>query len=137
MAKKEFTFRGKSLEELQATGLEDFAKLCTSRQRRSVRRLAANPEFKHFLKKVKKAKEAIIAGKQPKPVKTHSRDFIVVPEMIGAPLAIYKGNEFMQIETKEKMLGHFLGEFVLTRKRLTHGKAGIGATRSSTAISER
>ena len=137
MAKKEFTFRGKSVEEMQAISFDDFAKLCTSRQRRSVKRLALNPEFKHFLKKVKKAADAIKAGKQPKPVKTHCRDFIVVPEMIGVPLAVYKGNEFMQIEVKDKMLGHFLGEFVLTRKKLMHGKAGIGATRSSTAITER
>ena len=41
------------------------------------------------------------------------------------------------IEVKERMLGHLLGEFALTRKKLSHGKAGIGATKSSTAITAR
>ena len=137
MARKEFTFRGKAIEELSKMSIEEFSRICTSRARRSLKRISGLEPYKHFLKKVRAAKEAVKAGKQVKPVRTHSRDFIVVPEMVGVNLAIYKGNEFSQVEVKEKMLGHFLGEFVLTRKRLTHGKAGIGATRSSTAISER
>ncbi|VVC00452.1 30S ribosomal protein S19 [uncultured archaeon] len=137
MAKKEFTFRGKSVEELQALPVEEFAKLCNSRQRRTLKRVCQLEPFKHYLKKIRKARESLKAGKQPKPVKTHSRDFVVVPEMVGVQVGIYKGNEFALVDVKDKMLGHFLGEFVLTRKRLVHGKAGIGATRSSTAISER
>ncbi len=137
MAKKEFTFRGKGIEELGKMGTEEFAKLCTARARRTIRKLGAQEKFRHFLAKVKKAKEAMQAGKAVKPVKTHYRDFLVVPEMVGVQLAVYKGNEFSQFEAKDKMLGHYLGEFVLTRKRLVHGKAGIGATRSSTAITER
>ncbi len=137
MAKKEFSFRGKSLEEVTAMKSEEFTKLCTSRARRTLRKLYGQERFTHFLAKVKKAKEATKAGKAPKPVKTHNRDFIVVPEMVGVQLAVYKGNEFSQFEVKDKMLGHYFGEFVLTRKRIVHGKAGIGATRSSTAITER
>ncbi len=137
MARKEFTFRGKTLEELGRMSLQDFAKLCTSRARRSLRKYAQQEPFQHFLAKVKKAKEAMKAGKQPKPVRTHGRDFIVAPQMLGVQVAVYHGKEFMQFEVKDRMLGHYLGEFVLTRKRLIHGKAGIGATRSSTAITER
>ena len=137
MARQDFTFRGKTLEELHKLSIEEFAKLCTSRARRSFRRLGGNDQYKHFLAKIGKSTETLKAGKQPKPVRTHSRDFIVVPEMIGVQVAVYKGNEFSQFEVKDRMLGHYLGEFVLTRKRLTHGKAGIGATRSSTAITER
>ena len=93
--------------------------------------------MKKLLKKVKKAHETIQAGKFPKPVRTHNRDMIIVPEMVGITMAIYNGKEFANVEMKEKMLGHYLGEYVLTRKKLSHGKAGIGATRSSTAITAR
>ena len=133
MAKQEFTFRGKEIEELEGMSIEQFAKLCTSRARKTL--LKGFDE--KFLGKLKKAKEMIKAGKYPKPVKTHHRDYVVIPAMIGVPLGIYNGKEFATIEVKEKMLGHYLGEFALTRKRLTHGKAGIGATRSSTAITAR
>ena len=130
MIKKEFSFRGKEIEELEAMS---FAKLCTSRARKTL----LKGFDKKFLGKVMKAKEQAKAGKYPKPVKTHHRDCIIIPAMVGVPVGIYNGQEFATVEIKEKMLGHYLGEFALTRKRLQHGKAGIGATRSSTAITAR
>ncbi|MCR4368430.1 MAG: 30S ribosomal protein S19 [archaeon] len=133
MAKKEFAFRGKELEELKAMKREDFAKFCNSRARRSIKKGVDEK----FLKRVKKAQEVAASGKYPKPVKTHYRDHVVLPEMVGVTVGVYNGKEFVNVEIKEKMLGHYLGEFVLTRKRLQHGKAGIGATRSSTAITAR
>jgi len=129
MVKKEFRFRGKSLEELQQLDIKEFALLCSSRAKRSLQR----GFDKHLLKKIAKSKKA---GNK-KPIRTHKRDAIVVPEMVGVSFAIHKGNSFEIIEVKPAMLGHYLGEFALTRKRLLHGKAGIGATRSSTAISAR
>ncbi len=133
MAKKDFAFRGKSLEELQRMNLKEFSQLCTARARRSL----IKHVDEHFIKKVAKAQESLKAGKYPKPVRTHNRDQVVVPSMIGIPIGVYMGKEFTTIEMKEKMMGHFLGEFALTRKRLQLGKAGIGATRSSTAITAR
>ncbi len=129
MAKKEFTFRGKTVEELSKMPLDEFAKLCDSRARRSLKKGVD----KHLIKKIIKSKND---GKS-KPVKTHNRDVIVIPDMIGVRLAVYRGNSFENIDITEKMLGHYLGEFVFTRKRLQHGKAGIGATKSSTAITAR
>lgn len=126
MAKKEFTFRGKTLEELKGLSLEEFAGLCSSRARRSLLR----GFDKGLLKKIMKA------GKG-KPIRTHGRDTVVVPQMVGLTFAVHKGNSFEILEIQPEMLGHYLGEFALTRKRLIHGKAGIGATRSSTAISAR
>jgi len=126
---KEFTFKGKTVEELQAMSLEDFSKICNSRTRRSLKQGVDN----HLLKKIVKAKD----NPKAKPIKTHRRDIIVIPQMIGAKLAVYKGNSFENLDISEKMLGHYLGEFVSTRKRLQHGKAGIGATKSSTAITAR
>ncbi|HZX33947.1 MAG TPA: 30S ribosomal protein S19 [archaeon] len=133
MAKGEYSFRGKTMEELKNMGIEEFAKLCTSRVRKSL----LKGVDKKFMKKVAKAKEVLASGKYPKPVRTHNRDYIVVPEMMGITIAVYNGHEFQNVEIKEKMLGHYFGEFALTRKKLTHGKAGIGATRSSTAITAR
>ncbi len=124
--KKEFSFKGKNIEELKGLTIEEFAKLCPSRARRSLLR----GFDKHLLKKIEKSD-----GK--KHIRTHKRDTIVIPLMVGLTFAIHKGNSFEIVEIKPGMLGHYLGEFALTRKRLLHGKAGIGATRSSTAISAR
>lgn len=129
MVKKEFTFRGKNLEELTKMSINEFAELCDSRAKRTLKK----GTDKHLLKKIAKAKENI----KSKPVKTHKKDIIIIPQMIGAKLAVYRGNSFENLEISEKMLGHYLGEFVFTRKRLQHGKAGIGATKSSTAITAR
>ena len=124
--KKEFSFQGKSVEELKRLSIEEFAKLCPSRTKRSLLR----GFDKNLLKKMEKSDGT-------KPIRTHKRDTIVIPQMIGLTFAIHKGNSFEITEIKPGMLGHYLGEFALTRKRLLHGKAGIGATRSSTAISAR
>jgi small subunit ribosomal protein S19 len=137
MARKEFTYRGKTLEELKKMSVEDFAKICTARVRRSITRQAKTKPFVHIMKKIKKYLEAYKGGKQPKPIRTHWRDLVIFPNMIGVAFAVHNGKEFNQVNVNEKMLGHYLGEFALTRKKLTHGKAGIGATKSSTAIAAR
>jgi len=129
MVKKEYTYRGKTVEEISQMSTEDFAKLCPSRTKRALQ----NGFDKQLLKKVLAAKN----NPKAKPVKTHRRDTVVIPAMIGVRMAIYKGNTFELIDITDKMVGHYLGEFVLTRKRLQHGKAGIGSTKSSTAITAR
>ncbi|MBU0662108.1 ribosomal protein S19 family protein, partial [Candidatus Micrarchaeota archaeon] len=118
---------------LLAMSIEDFAKLLKARARRSVLRGID----KKMMKKVERAKELVKAGKRAKPIKTHKRATIVLPQMVGVQFAVYRGNEFQIIDIQDAMLGHYLGEFALTRKRLMHGKAGIGATKSSTAITAR
>ncbi|MBN2127028.1 MAG: 30S ribosomal protein S19 [Candidatus Diapherotrites archaeon] len=131
---KEFTFKGKTIQELQAMSINDFAKLIPSRARRTLER---NGMDKTVLEKIGKARKSADAGKYPKPIRTHLRDQVIIPSMIGLNFAVYNGKEFSVFEIKQGMLGHCLGEFSFTRKRLTHGKAGIGATRSSTAITAR
>ncbi|MGA9085703.1 MAG: ribosomal protein S19 family protein, partial [Methanoregula sp.] len=64
-------------------------------------------------------------------VRTHLREMIVMPEMIGKSIEIYNGKEFLKVEFQPEAVFHYLGEFALTRKRVTHGSAGIGATRGS------
>jgi small subunit ribosomal protein S19 len=73
--------------------------------------------------------EKIRGGNQK--IRTHLREMIVMPEMVGRSIEIYNGKEFIKVEFQPESIFHYLGEFALTRKRVTHGSAGIGATRSS------
>jgi len=130
MVTKKFYYKGKSLEELQKMELKDFVKLLPARQRRSLIR-GLTDQQKILLKKIKQAKQT------KKEVKTHVRDMIVLPEMIGAKILVHAGREWVPVVITEEMLGHYLGEFTLTRKKVTHSAPGIGATRSSSALSQK
>lgn len=123
MEKKIFTFRGKTLEELQQMSIREFAKYVTSRERRTILR-----NFDLIEKYVKRWKEY---QKKGKTIRTHLRDLIIVPQMIGMTIHVHNGKEFVPVKINEEMLGHRLGEFALTRKEVKHGAPGIGATRSS------
>ncbi|HDG63872.1 MAG: 30S ribosomal protein S19 [Thermococcus sp.] len=124
--KKEFKYRGYTFEELINMSLEDLSKLLPSRQRRSLKR-GLTPEQKKLLRKVRLAKK----GKYKKPIRTHSRDMIILPEMVGMTIYVHNGKEFVPVQIREEMIGHYIGEFALTRKRVQHGSPGVGATRSS------
>jgi small subunit ribosomal protein S15e len=85
-----------------------------------------------LIKKLRKAKEAAIDTEgKPDVVKTHLRDMIIVPEMIGSVIGVYNGKVFNQVEIKPEMIGFYLGEFSISYKPTKHGKPGIGATHSS------
>ncbi|MFQ6129614.1 MAG: 30S ribosomal protein S19 [Candidatus Hadarchaeaceae archaeon] len=124
---KKFTFRGYSIEELQKLPLDDFAKLLPARQRRSLIR-GLTPKEKKLIERVRRARET---GKTENPIRTHCREMIILPEMVGLKFGVYNGKEFIVVEVKPEMVGHHLGEFSQTRKKVTHGTPGIGATRSS------
>ncbi len=130
MVKKEFTYKGKTFDELKLMSLQDFMKIAPSRVRRSLKR-GLNPQHKKLLLKVKMSKD----GKLKKPVKTHCRNMIVIPELVGVILHIYNGKEFVPVEITYEMLGKYLGEFAITRKKVEHSAPGIGATKSSAAMS--
>ena len=129
MAKK-FTYRGKTLEELVEMNLEEFAKLLPSRQRRNL---------KHgFTKQQKKLLETIRANKgREKFIRTHVRDMIILPEMIGAKIGIHNGREFKPVIIEDAMVGHYLGEFSHTRGKVKHSAPGLGATRSSKFVAQK
>ena len=130
MAKKELTYRGKTAAELEKMSLKEFAELLPSRTRRSITRGLTDAQ-KTLLEKVKKFKE----GKKKKPVKTHCRNMVIVPEMLGTTIHIHKGKEYVPVEITVEKLGHYLGEFRITRNRVAHSAPGVGATRSSAAAS--
>jgi len=125
MAKKEFTYRGKTLEEIRNMDSTQFMQLLPSRQRRSLKRGFTHPQ-KRLLEKVKKNKRNL---------KTHSRDLILTPELLDKTIVLYNGKEWMPVKVTPEMLGHYLGEFVMTRKKVSHNAPGIGATRSSASVS--
>jgi small subunit ribosomal protein S19 len=127
MAKK-FTYRGYTLEELQSMPRDKFIELLPSRQRRSLKRGFSQRE-KKLLMKIEKVKQ----GKKVR-LKTHCRDMVVLPEMVGITIEVHNGKEFMRVEVKPEMISHYLSEFAPTRRRVRHGAPGMGATRSSLYI---
>ncbi|MGP8085709.1 MAG: 30S ribosomal protein S19 [Methanoregula sp.] len=119
--REEFTYRGYKIEELKAMGLSELIPLMPARARR---------KFNRGLNRGEETLLAKIRGGDEK-VRTHLREMIVMPEMIGKSIEIYNGKEFLKVEFQPEAVFHYLGEFALTRKRVTHGSAGIGATRGS------
>jgi small subunit ribosomal protein S19 len=66
-----------------------------------------------------------------KPLRTHGRDILILPDHVGHRVAIHNGKEFKEIEVRPEMIGHYYGEFSLTRRFEKHSGPGVGATRSS------
>jgi len=126
---KEFTYRGQSLEEVQGMSMDEFIRLLPSRQRRSLQR-GLTPGQRIFLENIRKAKEALKTGAKIV-VKTHARDMIILPEMVGTKILVHNGKEFVAVDIAPEMIGHYLGEFAMTNKPVKHGTPGIGASRSS------
>jgi small subunit ribosomal protein S19 len=123
----EFTYRGHTLEELQEMSVEEVAELLPARQRRSITR-GLSYEKEQLLEETKEAGEEETAND---PIRTHLRDMPILPEMVGLTFAVHNGQSFERVNVEPEMLGHYLGEFQLTRTSVEHGQAGIGATRSS------
>lgn len=119
-------FKGKNKEEIKKLDLQDFTKLVSTRHRRTINRGFTEPQ-KKLLKKIR----ATNNGTYKKTIKTHCRDMVIIPEMLGQKILVYNGKSFAAIEVNLEMLGHYLGEFVDTRSRVKHSAPGIGATRSS------
>lgn len=126
MVQDEFKYRGKTLEELQGMTHKELAELLPSKQRRKIQRGFTDDE-KNLIEKLREKDN----------VKTHLRSMIVLPEWVGKTISIHKGNSFKAIEIQPEMIGHYLGELNLSRKRIDHSAPGIGATRSTANISVR
>ena len=127
--KRQFKYRGKLVEELLTLDVREFAKLLPSRSRRTVLR-----NFQKIEDFVSRAKGKIEKKKQ---VKTHARDMVIVPQMVGMRIQVHKGNGFTAVDIVGEMLGHKLGEFAPTRSKVAHSKAGVGATKGSKALSKK
>jgi small subunit ribosomal protein S19 len=121
--KKEFRFHGLSLEEMQKLTLEEILPYLSARQRRTLKR--------GFNKRQDKLYNDILKAQKGDTIRTHCRDMIILPNFIGHKIDIYNGSEFHRIDIQPHMVGHYLGEFALTRKKVKHTGPGVGATRSS------
>ncbi len=113
---KEKIFRGINLEKLKELELREFAKLVKSRSRRSILR---NDDV--INKFIKKCEIRTASGGQ---IKTHDREMIIVPKMVGLSIFVHNGKEFQKVDITEFMLGHRFGEFSMTRKVAKHSKLG-------------
>jgi small subunit ribosomal protein S19 len=126
---KEFAYRGHTLEQLKSISMDEFILLLPARQRRSLQR-GLTPQQREFFEELKKYKRTN-DGENKKAIKTHCRDMIILPEMIGLTILVHNGKEFVSLEVKPQMIGHYLGEFAITNQKVSHGTPGIGASRSS------
>lgn len=126
MAKKEFTYRGKTLDELQLMSIKEFSTLTDASTRRKLLRGFTDAE-KVFLERIKTQDQ----------VKTHCRDMVILPFMVGKTILVHKGHKYEAVRVQPEMIGHRLGEFALTRNNVKHSAPGVGATRSSSAVSAR
>jgi len=118
--KEEFLYRGRKISDLAKLSIDELAELLPARQRRSIKR-GVSKEHKKLLTNLR--------GQES--IRTHLRDMIILPEMVGKSIEIYNGKSFEKVDVMPEMVGHFFGEFALTRGRVQHGAAGVGATRSS------
>ncbi|MBR9705513.1 30S ribosomal protein S19 [Candidatus Pacearchaeota archaeon] len=125
--KKEFKYRGKTLEELKELDIREFSRLVRANERRTL--LRQSDEVQKFVIKCNNK------SSKDKQIRTHSRYLIIVPKMVGFTIHVYSGKAFVPVQIIGEMLGHRLGEFSVTRTKVKHGAAGVGATRSSSSMS--
>lgn len=124
MAKKVFKYKGKTEEELKKMGMKEFMELLPANLRRSLAR-GFTEDQKALLRKLKKKDE----------VRTHCRDLVILPEMIGKTIQVHNGKSFNKVQIGPEKLGYKLGDFSLTRGQVKHNSPGVGATRSSANVS--
>jgi small subunit ribosomal protein S19 len=122
---KEKKYRGKSLEELKALDIRECSKYLPARSRRTI--LRNTDVVEKFIKNCE------IKIQRKKRIRTHNRDLIIVPKLVGMTIGIHNGKEFRIVEITMEMIGHRLGEFAHTRGMVKHSGAGLGATKGSRA----
>lgn len=118
-------FKGLPAQDAQALSTEQYLKLVKSKQRRAMRRNSLK-----YRKLVERA-AALKSKGVTKPIRTHVREAVILPSWIGMSFMVHNGKEFQQIDITAGMLGHRLGEFAFTTKRVQHSAPGIRATKGS------
>lgn len=129
-AHKQFNYKGKSLDELIAMPVSEFATLVRSSIRRHLLR-GLNKYEDDLIRRVDETQNSESPDALSVSIKTHERSMVILPCMIGCTIAVHCGNGFFPVEIKPEMIGHRLKDFVTTRVISTHGKPGIGATAGS------
>ncbi|NHV07096.1 MAG: 30S ribosomal protein S19, partial [Thaumarchaeota archaeon] len=119
------TYRGFSLEQLLAMTPDELVRVLPSGARRSLRR-GLHPETRKLLMKIRKARQVMLSTGQQPVIKTHRRELVILPEMVGMTINVHNGKEFVPVKISIEMIGHRLGEFAITNKKVVHGKPGVG-----------
>ena len=123
---KKFEFQGIPQKEIENMPMDKVFQLFSARARRSLTRGITDGKRK-LIAEIKLAK----SGKNKNPIKTHIRDLIILPYMTGVQIGVFSGKEFVQVTIVPEMIGHYLGEYVITNKKVNHGAPGVGSSRSS------
>ena len=127
---REFRFRGLNVDQLKNLSIEALLPLLNARQRRSLDKRVGkymNDEKRKLRERIKNVRE----GNSNETIRTHVRDMIILPDMVGITINIHNGKDFSPITRKPEMIGHYVGEYSITNKRVQHGAPGVGASRSS------
>ena len=130
---RKYSYRGVDLDKLLDLSNQDLMELFRARQRRKFSRGIKRKPIT-VLKKLRKAKRETAYGEKPEAVKTHLRNMVIVPEMIGSVVAVYNGKQYISVEVKPEMIGHYLGEFSITYKPIKHGRAGMNAVKNEQVV---
>jgi len=125
---KKETYKGYDEEQLKGMNLDDFTKIVTSRERRTLANIKDNPQYKKLMQKIR----TMIKEQKVKPmIKTHVREAVIIPEWLGLTFGIYSGKEFKKVVITVNHLGKRLGDFSHSTGRVLHSGPGVGATRGS------
>ena len=121
---EEYIYRGKKVADLASLDKAEMMKIVNSDVRRVMKR-GYSKEETLFLKNLKKK------AAKSKPIRTHLREMVILPDFVGLTIHIHNGKEFVPVEIKPQMVFHRLGEYALTTKQVRHNSPGLRATRSS------
>jgi len=131
---RKFNYRGIELDNLVKLSNEEFKEIVHARVRRRLNRRSIKVKHKILARKLKKSKMAVVGLDKPAPVKTHLRDMVITPDLIGCRAGVYNGKKWADVDIKGEMVGMYLGEFSMTYTPVKHGRPGMGATASSRFI---
>ena len=110
-------YRGLELDQLMEMKDDQVFELFNSRMRRKLKRCRGlNGPYKKLVEKVAASVKTNQPGEKPQVTKTHLRNAVIMPQMVGGVVGIYNGKEFKEVEIKFNMIGSYLGEFSITYK---------------------
>ncbi len=128
MVKKD-VWKGIDEDKISGVSVEDFLKITTSRERRSLKRALENrnKRYKELIDKVREIKKE----NPKKQIRTHIRYAVILPEWVGLSFGVYNGKEFKNVDITVNKVGKRLGDYAHTTGRVAHSGPGVGATRGS------
>lgn len=113
---RKFTYRGKDLDEILALPEKAQHELLPARMRRKLGRMQNKEKYQKLIQKIVDSKSNLKVGEKPKIIKTHYRNCVILPQMIGGLVGVYNGKEFKEVDIKFDMIGTYLGEYSITYK---------------------